>query len=204
MRSYLRKAEFREKELLKAWGIKAPLVKKSGTALLEHAMFSPTCTICGFKSGYQGEGTKTVNPAVASAKVDLRVLPGMKTSKQLAVLKRHLKAKGFGDIDVHFHDALEASATPYDARIAQACIVAAKDVYRRPPAVWPWSLGASATGFFNEIVGVPSVSGPGVSYEECGEPVLAPEDVEGAEPGNILRHGESVHADWFPREDEPV
>src|SRR2546426_326620 len=99
---------------------------------------------------------------------DCRVLPGMKTAKQLAVLKRHLKAKGFGDIDVHFHDALEASATPYDTRIAKACVVAAKDVYRRPPAVWPWSLGASATGFFNEIVGVPSVSGPGVSYEASG------------------------------------
>jgi len=168
MHAYLRKAEFREKELLKAWGIKAPLVKKSGTALLEHAMFSPTCTICGFRSGYQGEGTKTVNPAVASAKVDFRVLPGMKTAKQLAILRRHLKAKGFGDIDVHFHDAIEASATRYDTRIAKACIVAAKDVYRRPPAVWPWSLGASATGFFNEIVGVPSVSGPGVSYEASG------------------------------------
>src|SRR5256712_4098872 len=168
MRSYLRKAEFREKELLRAWGIKAPLVKNSGTALLEHAMFSPTCTICGFKSGYQGEGTKTVNPAVASAKVDFRVLPGMKTAKQLAVLKRHLKAKGFGDIDVHFHDALEASATPYDTRIAKACIVAAKDVYHRPPAVCPCAPGAPATRLFNEIIGVPSASGPGVSYEASG------------------------------------
>jgi len=166
--AYLRKAEFREKDLLKAWGIKAPLVKKSGAALLQHAMFSPTCTICGFKSGYLGPGTKTVNPAVASAKLDFRVLPGMKTSKQLTILKRHLKAKGFGDIDVHFHDALEASATPYDARIAQAAIASAKEVYHRSPAVWPWSLGASATGFFNEIVGVPSISGPGVSYEASG------------------------------------
>src|SRR2546428_10402281 len=131
MRSYLGKAEFRKRELLRAWGIKPPRVKKSGTALLEHAMFSPTCTICGFKSGYQGEGTKTVNPAVASAKVDFRVLPGMKTAKQLAVLKRHLKAKGFGDIDVHFHHAIEASATRYDTRIANACVVADKGVYHR-------------------------------------------------------------------------
>jgi acetylornithine deacetylase/succinyl-diaminopimelate desuccinylase-like protein len=168
MLQYLRKAEFREKDLLRAWGIKAPLVRKSGSALLEHAMFSPTCTICGFTSGYQGPGTKTVNPAVASAKVDFRILPGMKSVQQLKVLKRHLKSKGFGDVDVHYHDALEASATPYDARIAQAVIASAKDVYGRPPDVWPWSLGASATGFFNEIVGVPSISGPGVSYEASG------------------------------------
>src|SRR5256712_13020447 len=154
MHESLRKAEFREKELLKAWGIKAPLVKKPGPSLLEHALFSPTCTICGFRSGYQGEGTKTVSPAVASAKVDFRVLPGMKTAKQLAILRRHLKAKGFGDIDVHFHDAIEASATRYDTRIAKACIVAAKDAYRRPPAVGPWSLGASAHGFFHQMHGV--------------------------------------------------
>ena len=165
---YLRKAVFKEKELLKAWGIKAPLVRKSGSALLRHAIYSPTCTICGFKSGYQGEGMKTVNPAVASAKLDFRLLPGMKYKAQLTMLRRYLKRRGFGDIDVHFHDALDASATPYDTRIAQAVIAAGSDVYGRPPDVWPWSLGASATGFFNEIVGVPSVSGPGVSYEASG------------------------------------
>ena len=162
---YLRRAEFREKELLKAWGVRAPLVRKSGTALLQHAIFSPTCTICGFTSGYQGPGTKTVNPATASVRLDFRVLPGMKTANQLRKLRRHLKAKGFGDIEVVYHDALEASATPYHTRIAQACIAGASDVYGRPPDVWPWSLGASANAFFNEVVGVPSVSGPGVSYE---------------------------------------
>ncbi len=165
---YLRKSGFREKDLLKAWGIKAPLVKKSGAALLEHAMYSPTCTICGLKSGYQGEGTKTVNPAVASAKVDFRLLPGMRSQEHLRVLRRFLKARGFGDIDVHFHDAIEASATPYDSRIAKAVIAAASDVFGRPPDVWPWALGASAVGFFNEILGVPSVFGPGVSYEASG------------------------------------
>jgi len=165
---YLKKAEFREKELLRAWGIRVPLVKKSGTDLLQHALFSPTCTICGFASGYQGPGTKTVNPSLASVKLDFRVLPGMRTADQLKKLKRHLRARGFGDIEVTFHDALEASATPYETRIAQACIGAAQDVYGRPPDVWPWSLGASATGFFNDIVGVPSISGPGVSYEASG------------------------------------
>jgi len=166
--NYLSKARFKEKDLLKAWGIKAPLVPKSGVALLKHAIYSPTCTICGFTSGYQGEGTKTVNPAVASAKVDFRLLPGMKSQDQLRMVKRHLKAKGFGDIDVHFHDALEASATPYDSRVAKAVIAAGSEVYGRAPDVWPWGLGASATGFFNEIVRVPSVSGPGVSYEASG------------------------------------
>src|SRR3990172_3787879 len=168
MLGFLRKADFDEKPLLQAWGIKAPLVDKTGYELLRHAIFSPTCTICGITGGFQGEGTKTVNPAVASAKVDFRLLPGMKAMDQLEKLKPFLAAEGFGNVDVHFHDKIDPSATPYDARIAKACIKAAKDVYGRPPDVWPWTLGASANGFFNEVVGVPAVSGPGVSYEASG------------------------------------
>ena len=34
--------------------------------------------------------------------------------------------------------------------------------------MWPWSTGSTATAFFNEIVGVPSIAGPGVSYEASG------------------------------------
>ncbi|HKZ48395.1 MAG TPA: M20/M25/M40 family metallo-hydrolase [Thermoplasmata archaeon] len=166
--AYLRKSEFEERPLLDAWGIQAPLVGKSGYTLIRHGLYNPTCTICGFTSGFQGEGTKTVNPAVASAKVDFRLLPGMKAMGQLEKLKAFLAVAGFADIDVHYHDHIEASATPYDTRIAQACIRAGKDAYGRPPTVWPWSLGASANGFFNEIVGVPAVSGPGVSYEASG------------------------------------
>ena len=44
-------------------------------------------------------------------------------------------------------------------------IKGAVDAYGREPEVWPWSAGASANGFFNEVVGVPSISGPGVSYD---------------------------------------
>jgi len=168
MLAYLRKCTFEEKPLLEAWGIAAPLVEKSGYELLRHAMFSPTCTICGITSGFQGDGTKTVNPAVATVKLDFRTLPGMKAMDQSEKLKAFLTAKGFGDIDVHFHDKIDASATPYDSRIAKACLKAAKEVYGRPPDTWPWSLGASANGFFNEVVGVPAVSGPGVSYEASG------------------------------------
>jgi len=163
--AHLRKSEFDEKPLLKDWGIAAPLVEKSGYDLIRHALYSPTCTICGIVSGYQGPGTKTVNPAVASVKLDFRLLPGMKAMEQLEKLKAFLTAKGFADIDVHYHDSIEASATPYDTRVAKACIAAGKEVYGRQPSVWPWSLGASAYGFFNEVVGVPSVSGPGVGYE---------------------------------------
>ncbi len=166
---YLRKAAFHAREIQEAWGLKDLLGGKTNYQLLKHLMFSPTCTICGIKSGYIGEGTKTVNPAVASAKVDFRLLPGMKSDTQYLKLLDHLKARGFHDIEVRrAEERLEAAATPLDSRIARSVIAAARDAYGREPDVWPWSAGSTATAFFNEIVGVPSIAGPGVSYEASG------------------------------------
>ncbi|MCK7506334.1 MAG: hypothetical protein MZV70_21285 [Desulfobacterales bacterium] len=36
-----------------------------GTDLKMEEVFTPTCTICGLTSGYQGPGSKTVQPAIA-------------------------------------------------------------------------------------------------------------------------------------------
>src|SRR2546426_464619 len=58
-----------------------------------------------------------------------------------------------------------AAAISLSARVVKAAIKGSVDAYGREPEVWPWSAGASAHGFFNEVVGVPSISGPGVSYD---------------------------------------
>ena len=134
--------------------------------VLRRLIYSPTCTICGFVSGYIEQGTKTVNPAVAKAKIDFRLVPNMKQEKQFAKLRDHLIAKGFGDIElIPASEALEAAAISLSARVVKAAIKGSVDAYGREPEVWPWSPGASAHGFFNEVVGVPSISGPGVSYD---------------------------------------
>jgi succinyl-diaminopimelate desuccinylase len=49
--------------------------------------------------------------------------------------------------------------------VVKAAIKGSLDAYGREPEVWPWSPGASANRFFNEVVGAPSISGPGVSYD---------------------------------------
>src|SRR5213596_3745573 len=138
---YLRASAFSADALKGFWGVKEFIGGENNFDLLRRLIYSPTCTICGFVSGYIEEGTKTVNPAVAKAKIDFRLVPNMKKEKQLAKLRDHLKSKGFEDIELR--------PAPEN----------------REPEVWPWSAGASAHGFFNEVVGVPSISGPGVSYD---------------------------------------
>jgi acetylornithine deacetylase/succinyl-diaminopimelate desuccinylase-like protein len=64
-----------------------------GTELKVEEIFSPTCTICGLTSGYQGAGPKTVQPARASAKVDFRLIPDQTPGEVLEKLRAHLDAK---------------------------------------------------------------------------------------------------------------
>lgn len=163
---YLRSSAFSSAALKGFWGVSKFIGGENDFELLRRLIYSPTCTICGFVSGYIEEGTKTVNPAVAKAKIDFRLVPNMKKEKQLEKLRAHMKAKGLEDIElVPAAETLEAAAIAFSARVVKAAIKGSVDAYGREPEVWPWSPGASAHGFFNEVVGVPSISGPGVSYD---------------------------------------
>jgi acetylornithine deacetylase/succinyl-diaminopimelate desuccinylase-like protein len=71
-----------------------------GVELRIAEVFEPTCTICGLTSGYQGEGSKTVLPARASAKVDFRLVPDQTPEKVLRSLRTHLDHEGFSDVQV--------------------------------------------------------------------------------------------------------
>ncbi|HMB21648.1 MAG TPA: M20/M25/M40 family metallo-hydrolase, partial [Anaerolineales bacterium] len=71
-----------------------------GTNLKVEEVFTPTCTICGLTSGYQGPGSKTVLPARASAKVDFRLVPDQHPADILRKLRAHLDAQGFSDVHI--------------------------------------------------------------------------------------------------------
>ena len=163
---YLKSSSFKAQALKEFWGARELLGGDNDYEVLRRLVYAPTCTICGFKSGFIEEGIKTVNPAVATAKVDFRLVPNMRIEKQLVKLVDHLKAKGFEDIAIApSQDSLQPAAIPMTSRVVKAAIKASIDAYGREPEVMPWSAGASTHGFFNETVGVPSLSGPGVSYD---------------------------------------
>jgi acetylornithine deacetylase/succinyl-diaminopimelate desuccinylase-like protein len=172
--SWLRRSSFRAQRLKDVYGAQWLYGGEGDLAVLKRLIYSPTCTISGFVSGYTGEGCKTVNPAEARVKLDFRLLPGMMSEEADAKLRAHLKRGGFDDIEVTVFEPLEPSAIPLDSPIAHATIQAAVDVYPQPPDVRPWSPGSSTHYFFNKVVGVPSVSGPGVGYD--GSAVHAPNE----------------------------
>jgi acetylornithine deacetylase/succinyl-diaminopimelate desuccinylase-like protein len=91
--------------------------------------YNPTCNIDGIVSGYTGPGSKTINPAHASVKLDFRLVPGQRPLRILAALRAHLRRKGFGDIQVIQHSIFEPGASPFSSPIGQALMAAYQDVY---------------------------------------------------------------------------
>src|SRR3989454_11091156 len=168
---YLQASAFKADALKEFWGVSEFVGGGNDFEVLRRLIYSPTCTICGFVSGYIEQGTKTVNPAVAKAKIDFRLVPNMKQEKQFVKLRDHLIEKGFGDIELSpAKEALEAAAISLSARVVKAAIKGSVDAYGREPEAWPWSAGTSTHGFFNEVVVVPSLSAPGASYDSCDYP----------------------------------
>jgi acetylornithine deacetylase/succinyl-diaminopimelate desuccinylase-like protein len=89
-REMMAKLPFDEAELRQRLGVEA-LPGEAGYSVLERKWARPTCDICGLFGGYGGEGSKTIIPAMAGAKVSFRLVPKQDPVKIAAAFKRHLE-----------------------------------------------------------------------------------------------------------------
>ena len=77
-------------ELREAYKVEHFVDNLSGAELRKREAFTPTCNIAGLASGYTGEGSKTVLPAKAMAKIDFRLVPEQNPDDILEKLQAHL------------------------------------------------------------------------------------------------------------------
>jgi acetylornithine deacetylase/succinyl-diaminopimelate desuccinylase-like protein len=62
-----------------------------GYTTLERLWIRPTCDVNGMLSGYTGEGSKTVLPASAMAKISFRLVPDQSPERVEALVKEHFR-----------------------------------------------------------------------------------------------------------------
>jgi len=138
---------------------------QGGVELRREAIFSPTCTICGLTSGYQGPGGKTVLPARASAKVDFRLIPDQHPEKVLQQLRDHLDAEGFDDIKIEYHGGEPPARTDPDDPFLQMVAETAEEIYGVQMLVTPMSGGSGPNYPFIKLLKVP-VATAGIGHPD--------------------------------------
>lgn len=128
-------------------------------------VFEPTCTICGLTSGYQGSGSKTVQPARASAKVDFRLVPDQTPEEILAKLRAHLDAEGFEDVQIEYLGGEAPARTDPDDPFIKLVVETAGEVYGAPMQLVPLVGGSGPNAPFIHDLGLP-VATAGLGYPD--------------------------------------
>ena len=148
-------------ELREAYKVEHFVDGLTGTALREREAFTPTCNIAGLISGYTGEGSKTVLPARAMAKIDFRLVPNQDPQDILAKLQAHLVAEGYSDIRITVFGNAEPVVTPIDHPFVQRIATIAESFAGKRASITPIAGGTLPfLGDLRRYVGVPGLAAP--------------------------------------------
>ncbi len=133
----------------------------TGRALTKELIFGPTCTICGIHTGHTEAGLKTTLPGMAVARLDFRLVPDLSPELVVGLLREHLDARGFQDIEIN-----ELGSGPYiksspKSFVARAAVESAPEIYGAPPVVYPLD---PASGPVGAVCGAQQPPMPVVSF----------------------------------------
>jgi acetylornithine deacetylase/succinyl-diaminopimelate desuccinylase-like protein len=108
-----KKLDLTPEKFLKPIGLSIPAGEKE-RLLIEQVASRPTCDVNGIVGGYIGEGSKTVIPAHASAKISFRLVEGQDPEKIRKTFREYVTARIPADCSVEFEDHSAAPAVALD------------------------------------------------------------------------------------------
>jgi len=114
------------------YGIETLLGGLDGTEAIRVMTFAPTLNIQGLWSGFIGPGDKTITPAEAHARLDIRIVPDQRPEAIVAAIRAHLDGHGFADIEIIAEEGEPAYWSPADDPILDAATRASEAVFGGP------------------------------------------------------------------------
>jgi acetylornithine deacetylase/succinyl-diaminopimelate desuccinylase-like protein len=131
--AHLRTLPFEEAEIKRIYGCPVFVGGRTGFAAQVAETFQPTSNIAGLVSGFTGEGEKTIVPAEAWAKMDLRLVPDLDPEIALRCLREHLDRRGFTDVEIEPGSGESPYWTPIDDPLVDAAAAAHAGIFADEP-----------------------------------------------------------------------
>ena len=171
-RQQWRRLPFNEKRYAKELG--APkLWGETGYSTLERVWARPTFEVNGILSGFTGEGAKTVIPAVAMAKVSMRLVPDQDPDKIATLFEDYVRKVAPKSVEVkvtRMHGG-KPWMTEFDNKYVQAAGRAIQKGFGQEPVFNREGGSIPVVATFQEILGLPSVLfGVGLPDENAHAP----------------------------------
>src|SRR5438876_2103623 len=163
---------FNEKKYRKDFGF-PKVFGETGYTTLERTWARPTFEVNGLLSGFTGEGAKTVLPAVAMAKVSMRLVPDQDPDKIAELFEEYVKdiAPGTMELKITRMHGGKPWMTSYDNPFVQAAGRAIEKGFGRKPIFTRDGGSIPVVSTFQEELGVPSVLfGVGLPDENAHAP----------------------------------
>ena len=135
------------------------LAGEAGYSVLERTWARPTLDVHGMPGGFTGAGAKTVIPAKATAKVSMRLVPGMTPAKAFALYKSYVEkiAAAGVDVDVRLIHSGDPCLIPVNNRYIQAATRALHEVWGKDTVFIRSGGSIPIVGDFDRYLGLPSV-----------------------------------------------
>jgi acetylornithine deacetylase/succinyl-diaminopimelate desuccinylase-like protein len=171
-REQWKKLPFNERRYAKELG--APkLFGETGYSTLERVWARPTFEVNGILGGFTGEGAKTVIPAVAMAKVSMRLVPDQDPDKVAKQFEDYIQKVAPKTVDVkvtRMHGG-KPWMTAFDNQYVQAAGRAIEKGFGKAPVFNREGGSIPVVATFQEILGLPSVLfGVGLPDENAHAP----------------------------------
>jgi len=163
---------FNEKQYKKDFGI-PKVYGEADYTTLERTWARPTFEVNGLLSGFTGEGAKTVLPAVAMAKVSMRLVPNQDPDKIAKLFEAHVRdiAPKTVEVNVTRMHGGKPWMTSYDNPFVQAAGRAIEKGFGQKPVFTREGGSIPVVSTFQEELGLPSVLfGVGLPDENAHAP----------------------------------